>query len=98
MLQAVNRYRRSPEWSVAILVPTNALAITAFDYMLGSDHGLPAYPAEILVAAEGPILASALIALLLEPHNDPHQLAALVLEALGRGLIKLAARHAGLRV
>ena len=87
MLQAVNRCRRSPEWSVAILVPTNALAIAAFDYMRSSDHGLPAYPAEILVAAEGPILASALIALLLEPHDDPHQLAALVLEALASFLV-----------
>jgi len=82
MLQAVSRYRRAPEWSVAILVPTNALAIAVFDYMRSAEHGLPAYPAEILVAAEGPILASAVIALLLEPHDDPHQLAALVLEAL----------------
>ncbi|MDO9425198.1 MAG: UvrD-helicase domain-containing protein [Methylobacterium sp.] len=82
MLKAVNRHRRSPEWSVAILVPTNALAITVFDYMRRAEHGLPAYPAEILVAAEGPILASDLIALLLEPHQDPHQLAALLLEAL----------------
>ncbi len=82
VLEAVNRHRRAPEWSVAVLVPTNALAIAVFDYMRGDDHGLPRYPAEILVAAEGPILASALIALLLEPHDDPHQLAAWVLEAL----------------
>lgn len=82
MLQAVNRHRRSPEWSVAILVPTNALAIAAFDYMRVAGHGLPAYPVDILVAAEGPILASTLIALLLEPHDDPHELAALMLEGL----------------
>lgn len=82
MLQAVNRHRRSPDWSVAFLVPANALAIAVFDYMRRAEHGLPAYPAEILVAAEGPILASTLIALLLEPHEDPHELGALVLEAL----------------
>ncbi len=82
VLRAVNRNRRSPDWSVAILVPTNALAIGVFDYIRGDDHGLPRYPAEILVSAEGPILASAFIALLLEPHDDPHQLAATALEAL----------------
>ncbi len=103
MLQAVSRHRRSPEWSVAILVPANALAITVFDYIGRAEHGLPAYPAEILVAAEGPILASALIALLLEPHHGPYPLGALVLEGLasfelGRneiarpGAVKKAAR------
>lgn len=82
MLEAVKRCRRLPEWSVAILVPTNALAIEIFGYLGRSDHGLPIYPAEILVAAEGPILASNLIALLLEPNHDAHQLGALALEAL----------------
>lgn len=82
VLQAVGRHRRSPEWSVAVLVPANALAITIFDYMRRAEHGLPAYPAEILVAAEGPILASTIIALLLEPHADLHHLCALVLDAL----------------
>ncbi len=82
ILAAVNRLRRTPEWSIAVLVPANTLAIGVFDYMRQAEHGLPAYPAEILVAAEGPILASAIIALLLEPHTDPHQLCALVLEGL----------------
>jgi DNA helicase-2/ATP-dependent DNA helicase PcrA len=82
VLQAVNRLRRSPAWSAAILVPTNALAIAVFDYMRRADHGLPAYPAEIQVAAEGPILAASLIALFMEPHAVPHQLGALALEAL----------------
>lgn len=82
MLDAVKRCRRLPEWSVAILVPTNALAIEVFSYLGRSEHGLPVYPAEILVAAEGPILASNIIALLLERDHDPHHHGALVLEAL----------------
>jgi len=47
-----------------------------------ADHGLPRYPVEILVSAEGPMLAAAMIALLLEPRDHPDHLGALVLEGL----------------
>lgn len=82
VLQAVNRLRRGSDWSLAVLVPANALAVSVFDYMAKAEHGLPSYPAEILVAAEGPMLAGAMIALLLEPHQDAIALGALALEAL----------------
>jgi DNA helicase-2/ATP-dependent DNA helicase PcrA len=68
VLAMVNRLRRANgEWSLAVLVPSNALAASVFDYMRQQVHGLPSYPAEIVVSAEGPALASHLIALLLEP-------------------------------
>jgi DNA helicase-2/ATP-dependent DNA helicase PcrA len=52
------------------------------DYMARADHGLPRYPVEILVSAEGPMLAAAMIALLLEPRDHPDHLGALVLDSL----------------
>ena len=39
-LRAVARLRRNPEWSLAILVPANALAISVFNYMGEASHGL----------------------------------------------------------
>lgn len=101
VLRAVGRLRRAPEWSLAVLVPANALAVNVFDYMARAEHGLPSYPVEIIVAAEGPMLAGALIALLLEPQNEPvgaHIFEALAGFELGRnenaseGAITKAAR------
>ena len=82
ILQAANRLRRGGEWSLAVLVPANVLAVSIFEYMAKNEHGLPAYPVDILVAAEGPMLAGALIALLLEPRDPAIALGALVLEGL----------------
>ncbi|WP_454654103.1 UvrD-helicase domain-containing protein [Bosea beijingensis] len=82
VLRAVNRLRGVQDWSLAILVPANVLAVSVFDYMARADHGLPSYPVEILVAAEGPMLAGALIALLLEPNIDNTPIGAHVLEGL----------------
>lgn len=82
VLRAAGRLRRAESWSLAILVPANALAASVFDYMARADHGLPAYPVEILVAAEGPMLAGALIALLLEPRTHDEPLGSLVLDGL----------------
>lgn len=82
VLQAANRLRRGGDWSLAILVPTNALAVGVFNYMAKAEHGLPSYPVDILVAAEGPMLAGAVIALLLEPRDPVIALGPLVLEAL----------------
>lgn len=82
ILQAAGRLRRRGEWSLAVLVPANVLASKIFDYMGKQEHGLPRYPVEILVSAEGPMLAGALIALLLEPHSTDDSLGALVLEGL----------------
>jgi DNA helicase-2/ATP-dependent DNA helicase PcrA len=82
VLRTVARLRRNPEWSLAVLVPTNALAIGIFDYMAQADHGLPSYPIDILVAAEGPMLAANLIALLMEPQDDRNDRIAAVLDSL----------------
>jgi DNA helicase-2/ATP-dependent DNA helicase PcrA len=82
VLRTVGRLRRQPEWSLAVLVPANALAINVFDYMAREEHGLPRYPIDILVSAEGPMLAAAIIALLLEPRDHAIPLGALVLESL----------------
>lgn len=82
VLRTVNRLRRQQDWSLAVLVPANVLAVKVFDYMARAEHGLPSYPIEILVAAEGPMLAGDLIALLLEPNADNIPLGAKVLEGL----------------
>jgi DNA helicase-2/ATP-dependent DNA helicase PcrA len=83
VLSSVQRLRRrGGEWSLAVLVPTNALATMVFDYMGQSEHGLPRYRVDILVSAEGPMLAAQLVALLLEPRTHADRLDALILEAL----------------
>lgn len=83
VLAAAGRLRRGGgEWSLAVLVPANSLAASIFDYMGQAEHGLPSYPIEILVSAEGPMLAANLIALFLEPQDHADPLAALVLEGL----------------
>ncbi|MBB4398826.1 UvrD-helicase domain-containing protein [Bradyrhizobium sp. ERR14] len=82
VLRMVARLRRNPEWSLAILVPTNALAVNVFDYMAATDHGLPSYPVDIVVAAEGPMLAANLIALLMEPEGNRDECAANILHGL----------------
>lgn len=82
ILRAVARLRRNAEWSLAVLVPANVLAVGVFDYMAEAAHGLPAYPVDILVAAEGPMLAADLIALLMEPRPNDLQHAAAVLDGL----------------
>jgi DNA helicase-2/ATP-dependent DNA helicase PcrA len=109
ILRTVARLRRNDEWSLAVLVPANALAINVFDYMGQAIHGLPSYPVDILVAAEGPMLAGNLIALLMEPCGSDDELAVGVLDGLaafelGRteeasgGAIKKAARYRALTV
>ncbi|WEK44306.1 MAG: UvrD-helicase domain-containing protein [Candidatus Sphingomonas colombiensis] len=82
VLQAANRLRRNGDWSLAVLVPANMLATMVFEYMWKAEHGLPSYPVELLVAAEGPMLAGAIIALLLEPRDPTVALGPLALEAL----------------
>lgn len=82
VLRAVARLRRNPEWSLAVLVPTNVLAVSVFDYMAEAAHGLPSYPVDIVVAAEGPMLAGDLIALLMEPQPSEQVLATAILEGL----------------
>ncbi len=82
ILRAVARLRRTPDWSLAVLVPANVLAVSVFDYMAEAAHGLPAYPVDILVAAEGPMLAANLIALLMEPRPSDQHHAAAILEGL----------------
>lgn len=82
ILRAVARLRRNPGWSLAVLVPANILAVSVFDYMAEAAHGLPAYPVDILVAAEGPMLAADLIALLMEPSPSDQNHAAAILEGL----------------
>jgi DNA helicase-2/ATP-dependent DNA helicase PcrA len=83
ILAAAARLRRGgDDWSLAVLVPANALAASVFEYMEKAEHRLPSYPVEILVSAEGPMLAANLIALLLEPPDPSDSLGALVLDAL----------------
>jgi DNA helicase-2/ATP-dependent DNA helicase PcrA len=82
ILRAVARLRRNAEWSLAVLVPANALAVNVFEYMAQAVHGLPAYPVDILVAAEGPMLAADLIALLMEPRSSDQHIAAAMLDSL----------------
>jgi len=82
VLRAVGRLRRNPEWSLAVLVPANVLAISVFNYMAEANHGLPSYPVDILVAAEGPMLAANLIALLMEPGDADAERVATVLGGL----------------
>lgn len=82
ILRTVARLRRHPDWSLAVLVPTNVLAVSVFDYMSEAAHGLPAYPVDILVAAEGPMLAADLIALLMEPRRSDQDHAAAILDCL----------------
>jgi DNA helicase-2/ATP-dependent DNA helicase PcrA len=82
ILNAVGRLRRRNEWSLAVLVPANALAISVFDYMAQAVHGLPSYPVDILVAAEGPMLAGNLLAHLMEPSIASQELAVGVLDGL----------------
>jgi DNA helicase-2/ATP-dependent DNA helicase PcrA len=53
--------RGGGDWSLAVLVPANALAASVFDYMEKAEHRLPSYPVDILVSAEGPMLAADLI-------------------------------------
>jgi DNA helicase-2/ATP-dependent DNA helicase PcrA len=107
ILRAVARLRRNAEWSLAVLVPANVLAVGVFDYMADAVHGLPSYPVDILVAAEGPMLAAELIALLMEPRPSDQHLAAAVLDGLaafelGRSeeasatAIRKAARYRGI--
>ena len=82
VLETANRLRRMETWSLAVLVPSNPLAAAIFDYMHGAEHGLPRYPVDLIVSAEGPMLAGTLIALLLEPRSSNIELGAAVLEAL----------------
>ncbi len=48
VLRIVNRLRRGQDWSLAILVPANVLAVSVFDYMARADHGLQAIPSRFL--------------------------------------------------
>lgn len=82
ILKTVGRVKRAgKDWSVAVLVPSNTLAASIFEFMNVAAFGLPKYPVDILVSAEGPMLAANVIALLLEPPNEESCEAAL-LEAL----------------
>ncbi|APO97283.1 DNA helicase UvrD [Xanthomonas vesicatoria] len=82
VLRSAGRYRRRPEWSIAVLVPTNKLAVSVFDYMRREANGLPSYPVDIAVSMEGPMLAGMIIALLLEPKVSNQSLGADVLDAM----------------
>jgi len=97
ILEAAARLRRNAEWSLAMLVPANVLAVNVFDYMAEAAHGLPAYPVDILVAAEGPMLAADVIALLMEPRpSEPHHAVAVLdgLAAFELGRTEVASANA----
>ncbi len=82
ILQSVARLRRNSDWSLAILVPSNVLAVSVFDYMAEAAHGLPSYPVDVVVAAEGPMLAADIITLLMEPNTSERDHAVAILEGL----------------
>jgi ATP-dependent DNA helicase UvrD/PcrA len=55
ILAAAGRLGRGGhDWSLAVLVPANALAASVFEYMEKAEHRLPSYPVDILASAEGP--------------------------------------------
>lgn len=58
--------RDGGQWSLAILVPTQAVMISLAKYISSTDDGLPSIGHQVHVDQEGPCLAAAIIAGLLE--------------------------------
>lgn len=88
VLAADERLRKvGGEWSLAVLVPTNALAAGVFDFLRSREQGLRSCVADILMAPEGPMLAARLIASLMEPFSGTGARAAALLDGLATFLV-----------
>lgn len=62
-------------WSLAVLVSSKALMLRVSDYLGSEDDGLPAVAHEVAVDAEGPSLAAAMIARILQGAESVETLA-----------------------
>jgi DNA helicase II / ATP-dependent DNA helicase PcrA len=88
VLAADERLRKlGGDWSLAVLLPTNDLAASIFDFLRSREQGLRPCSADILTSPEGPMLGARLIALLMEPFADSASRAAHLLDALTAFLI-----------
>ncbi len=62
LLSAFGRLSKTPESSIALLVPTKAMMIDLSDYLSSTDNGLPSLSHEVAMDAEPPALAADVIA------------------------------------
>lgn len=66
LIKAINRLRKEPAWSIAVLVPSKAFMLQVSDYLSAALDGLPSLRHEVAMDAESPALAAAVIATLME--------------------------------
>lgn len=70
ILSALGRLKNQGEWSVAVLVPTKKQMLLASNYLSSEKDNLPVLNHDVAIDAEGPTLAGALFASLLEKHDN----------------------------
>jgi DNA helicase II / ATP-dependent DNA helicase PcrA len=76
LLGSIRRQKKRSEsrWAVAILVPSKKLMLAVSDYLSSATDGLPAISHDVALDAEGPALAAALIASVLEKGLDQNRM------------------------
>lgn len=72
VIAAINRVKARPNWSIAVLVPTNTLMLTVSDYLNRRQdvRKLPKIGHQVAVDAEGPALAGVAIGRIMECTSD----------------------------
>lgn len=78
LLSAIGRLKPQGQWSIAVLVPTKKQMLTASNYLSSSKDDLPILSHDVAIDAEGPTLAGSLFASLMEKHENPELLSALI--------------------
>lgn len=70
VFSAISRLKSQDKWSIAILVPTKAQMLLASNYFSSSKDNLSPLAHDVAIDAEGPSLAGALFASLMESHDS----------------------------
>lgn len=78
LLSAIGRLKLQGQWSIAVLVPTKKQMLVASNYLSSAKDGLPILSHDVAIDAEGPTLAGALFASLMERHDEVESLSTLI--------------------
>lgn len=82
LLSALARVKSIENWSIAILVPTKSQMLTASNYLSSQHDNLPVLTHDVAIDAEGPALAGALFAKLMESCSSVGELKVQIIQRI----------------
>lgn len=82
VLEAIERLRKSGEWSLAVLVPSKRLMLDVSDCLTATRDQLPSISHDVAVDVEGPSLAGEIVAGVMESESSEDEVRQWILTGL----------------